>query len=66
MQCPTLVLHRAADPVVPISRGRALAARIPDAEFVTLTGDDLLEAARALGEGPKPDAEPSRWWRWMS
>ncbi|WP_108250021.1 AAA family ATPase [Planctomonas deserti] len=35
-------------------------------DVMTLTGDDLLEAARALGEGPKPETEPSRWWRWMS
>ena len=35
-------------------------------DVMTLTGEDLLEAARALGEGPRPEAEPSRWWRWLS
>jgi DNA-binding winged helix-turn-helix (wHTH) protein len=39
---PSLVLHRAGDPVVPIARARALAAWIPDAEFVPLTGEDHL------------------------
>jgi stage V sporulation protein K len=35
-------------------------------EVMTLTTDDLVEAARALGEGPAPDPEPSRWRRWLS
>lgn len=37
---PTVVLHRAGDPVAPVGRGRSLAAWIPDAEFVQLTGED--------------------------
>jgi SpoVK/Ycf46/Vps4 family AAA+-type ATPase len=34
-------------------------------DVMTLTAEDLVEAARALGEGPAPDPEPSRWWRWL-
>jgi stage V sporulation protein K len=34
-------------------------------DVVTLTADDLAEAARALGEGPAPESEPSRWRRWL-
>jgi SpoVK/Ycf46/Vps4 family AAA+-type ATPase len=30
-------------------------------EVTTLTAEDVVEAARALGAGP----EPSRWWRWL-
>jgi SpoVK/Ycf46/Vps4 family AAA+-type ATPase len=35
------------------------------ADVTTLTADDVAEAARALGEGPAPDPEPSRWQRWL-
>jgi stage V sporulation protein K len=35
-------------------------------DVMTLTTDDLVEAARALGEGPAPEPEPSRWWRWLT
>jgi stage V sporulation protein K len=34
-------------------------------DVMTLTAEDLVEAARALGEGPAPEPEPSRWWRWL-
>jgi stage V sporulation protein K len=38
-------------------------------DVMTLTTDDIVEAARALGEGPapepEPEPEPSRWWRWL-
>ncbi len=30
---------------------------------MTLTADDLTEAARALGEGPEPESPPLKWWR---
>ena len=36
---PSLVLHRRGDRTVPISRGRELAALLPNARFVTLSGD---------------------------
>jgi pimeloyl-ACP methyl ester carboxylesterase len=39
---PTLVLHRAGDLVVPVRAGRELAARLPDARYVELPGDDHL------------------------
>ncbi len=37
-------------------------------DVMTLTTEDLVEAARALGEGPAPEPEPesSRWWRWLT
>lgn len=39
LSCPTLVLHSRNDGVHPIEQGRALAAGIPGAEFVTLDSD---------------------------
>ncbi len=39
---PTLVLHRRGDRTVPISRGRELAALLPNARFVPLSGDAHL------------------------
>jgi hypothetical protein len=36
---------------------------------VTLTSDDIVEAALALGEEPEPEYTPEperpRWWRWL-
>jgi hypothetical protein len=36
---------------------------------MTLTADDIVEAARALGEEPEPEPTPEpeqpRWWRWL-
>ena len=34
-------------------------------EVTTLTADDLAEAADALGEGPAPEPDQSRWRRWL-
>lgn len=39
---PALVLHRRGDRTVPIGRGRELAALLPNARFVTLSGDSHL------------------------
>jgi pimeloyl-ACP methyl ester carboxylesterase/DNA-binding CsgD family transcriptional regulator len=39
---PALVLHRRGDRAVPIGRGRELAALLPNARFVTLSGDSSL------------------------
>jgi len=36
------------------------------ADVTTLTADDLLEAALALGEGPAQGPDSSRWRRWLS
>ncbi len=38
IRCPTLVLHRPKDPVIPFANGQALAAGIPGARFVPLPG----------------------------
>jgi pimeloyl-ACP methyl ester carboxylesterase len=61
---PTLVLHRRGDRTVPISRGRELASLLPNARFVTLSGDshlpwmdDQRELQRALA-GFLDDAAP--------
>jgi pimeloyl-ACP methyl ester carboxylesterase/DNA-binding CsgD family transcriptional regulator len=61
---PALVLHRRGDRTVPISRGRELAALLPNARFVTLSGDshlpymdDQRELLRALA-GFLDDAVP--------
>lgn len=42
--------------------GRDLDALDRDA-VTTITRDDIVEAARALGEGPTPEAGPTKWWR---
>ena len=61
---PALVLHRRGDRAVPISRGRELAAALPNARFVALSGDshlphvdDQREVQRALA-GFLDDATP--------
>ena len=61
---PALVLHRRGDRTVPISRGRELAALLPNARFVALSGDshlphvdDQREVQRALA-GFLDDAAP--------
>ena len=35
------------------------------ADVTTLTAEDVAEAARALGEEPAREPEPSRWRRWL-
>lgn len=40
IQCPTLVIHRTGDRLVPIAYGRELAERIPGARMVEFEGDD--------------------------
>ena len=59
------VLHRRGDRTVPIGRGRELAALLPNARFVTLSGDshlpwmdDQRELQRALA-GFLDDAAPA-------
>ena len=61
---PALVLHRRDDRTVPIGRGRELASLLPNARFVTLSGDshlpwmdDRRELQRALA-GFLEDAVP--------
>jgi stage V sporulation protein K len=35
-------------------------------DVMTLTTDDLVEAAQNLGEVPATGPQPSRWWHWRS
>jgi pimeloyl-ACP methyl ester carboxylesterase/class 3 adenylate cyclase len=42
IQCPTLVLHRKGDAMIPIEEGRYLAEHIPGARCVELEGDSHL------------------------
>ena len=42
---PTLVLHRTGDRAIRVEHGRYLAAHIPGAKYVELSGDDHLPAA---------------------
>src|SRR5919201_1739382 len=42
IRVPTLVLHRTADPLVPVELGRHVAEAIPAARFVELPGEDNL------------------------
>jgi class 3 adenylate cyclase len=42
VQCPALVLHRTGDLDARVEEGRYIAARIPGARFVELSGDDHL------------------------
>lgn len=46
VQCPTLVLHRTGDRDSRPEEGRYIAARIPGARFVELTGDDHMPSVR--------------------
>lgn len=65
VRVPTLVLHRRDDPAVPFAGGRALAALLPDAQFVPLLGnqsnpfygdtESILRAVDAfLGDAGRP------------
>ena len=45
VRCPTLVLHAAGDLVVPIERGRDVAAAIPGARFETLAARNHIPLA---------------------
>jgi pimeloyl-ACP methyl ester carboxylesterase/DNA-binding CsgD family transcriptional regulator len=63
---PALVLHRRGDRTVPIARGRELAALLPNARFVPLSGDahvpwrdDQRELFRALAGFLRGDSPPA-------
>jgi pimeloyl-ACP methyl ester carboxylesterase len=70
IRVPTLVLHRTGDHDVDVAEGRYLAAKIPNAKFVELAGDDHVIAAGdtdALADeieefltGTRPLPEPDR------
>jgi class 3 adenylate cyclase len=42
VRVPTLVLHRENDVMIPVGRGRELAAQVPDAKYIEYPGDDHL------------------------
>jgi pimeloyl-ACP methyl ester carboxylesterase len=67
---PTLVLHRRDDRLIPVDRGRFMAAQIPGARFVELPGedhfvyvgdtDDLLDEVEQFLTGARHTHEPDR------
>jgi class 3 adenylate cyclase/pimeloyl-ACP methyl ester carboxylesterase len=44
--CPTLVLHCVGDAVAPLAEGKFLAARIPNAQLITLNSDSHMMSER--------------------
>jgi class 3 adenylate cyclase len=70
LRVPTLILHRAGDPLIRPDHGRFLAEHIPDARYVELEGEDHMffvgDTARMLDEievfltGAAAGAEPDR------
>ena len=66
VETPALVLHRRGDRTVPLARGRELAALLPNARFVPLSGDshlpwrdDQRELQRALAGFLHGESRPS-------
>jgi pimeloyl-ACP methyl ester carboxylesterase len=67
---PTLVLHRSADPVIPIALGRQVASLIPEATLVELEGGDhfaftgdsdaIVDEIEEFLVGTRSGAEPDR------
>ncbi|HLY15184.1 MAG TPA: alpha/beta hydrolase, partial [Candidatus Limnocylindrales bacterium] len=66
---PTLILHRTADRSVRVEQGRYLAAHIPGATYVELSGvdhlpwvngEDILAEIEAFVTGERPLGEPDR------
>jgi class 3 adenylate cyclase/pimeloyl-ACP methyl ester carboxylesterase len=70
LRVPTLVLHRAGDPAVPVEAGRLLAEGVPGARYVELPGDDhipwfgdpdaLLDEIEEFLTGSRHAPEPDR------
>ncbi len=65
-----LVLHRTGDRIVPVEAGRYLAARLANARFVELPGDDhvyfvdgdaMVRAIISFLATPEADAAPASW-----
>lgn len=66
---PSLVLHRRGDRAVPVNRGREVAALLPNARFVPLSGDghlpwvddqrDLMRALAGFLDDRAPAASPN-------
>lgn len=52
IRCPVLVAHVEGDAMVPFEMGRTLAARIPGARFLPLTGDNHILQPDDPGWGP--------------
>jgi pimeloyl-ACP methyl ester carboxylesterase len=51
VRVPTLVLHRRTDALVPVERGRELAAQIPEAKYIEYPDGDHLPLDRRRGGG---------------
>jgi class 3 adenylate cyclase len=70
IRCPSLLLHRSGDQIVPIDRAKDLALAIPEARLVELPGVDHLIFARATEDiadeveefltGGRVSADPDR------
>jgi class 3 adenylate cyclase len=69
VQCPTLVLHRTGDLDASVDEGRYIAARVPGARFVELSGDDhvpfddpdqILDEAEEFLTGSRPASQSNR------
>jgi class 3 adenylate cyclase len=70
IRVPTLVIHRTGDHDVNVAEGRYLAARIPGAKFVELSGsdhwisagdtDEIVDEIEELLTGTRPVPEPDR------
>ncbi len=70
IRVPTLVLHRTGDRVIPVESGRYLAAHIPDAKLVEMSGDDhfpfagdidtIVDEVEEFLTGSRPFREPDR------
>jgi class 3 adenylate cyclase len=67
---PTLLLHRSGDRLIPAAQGRAMAALMPRARYVELSGDDhapffgetdgLLDEIEEFVTGTRREREPER------
>jgi len=71
VRVPTLIVHRADDPICHVENARFLAANIPDARYVELPGilhipwagsggDEILEEIREFLTGVRESPEPDR------
>ena len=70
IRCPTLLLHRSGDQIVPVEKARELARAIPDAKLVELSGvdhliyagpvEDIADEIEEFLTGEQTSADPDR------